>query len=371
MKFTKKPIAIMLSTVSLLTASLSLTACDGHKDPEPPPVESRYEFEFKGVSSDFEGGRTLNVTIYGNKDAEKTVALRVEEYPQILIEGNYVYVEGKGYKIYFKDATSAYVYSQFDDSTDTFSFNYTLDVGSLGSARMKFTYTDTSFVYDGEGLGRTPPTFIGTGSGVGSDTVQLICNEDGTFTSTPVTNKYGGTRTGTWEYDKNSDRYLLHFDVDTKYNQAFTLNEADASGHYCGYNKVTDGSTQGEWQICFPGTDPLCIDITTGDAISSGLPINEPYKSAARYDPETGRVDIKFSELDNLEELVAANCTGNTDYANYAVLPDIYYYIVEDGVFDILNDQVAEYDEETGVYNLIWETSLGKYSIITGSYDPN
>ncbi len=339
--------------------------------PTPAADSGDYEFIFTGASSDFAGGRTMNVTVYGLKDENNSIELRVAEYPQILIDGYYTYVEGKGYKLYFNDASSAFVYTQFHPEDNTFTFRYTLDMGdTLGSARVAFTCQDDAFAaeYDGEGLGRTPPTFVGTVAGVGGGAVSLVCREDGTFDTAALSNTFGGGRTGTWEYDEENDQYLFHFNPDRNYSTNYERNEADAEGHYLGYNRVTDGSTSGERQFTYlTGADPICFDlpITSEDFD----PINEPYKSGFSYDPETGRCDIRVKDLPNLDELVSALSRGNNP-DDYRELPDIYYYVMEDGSLNFLPECATTYDPDTGDYTLIWSVSNGKYSLAQGTYNP-
>ena len=347
-----------------LTLSLLLGGCtsleSGGSGSTPTPTQmadsSDYEFVFTGASSEFAGGRTMNVSIYGLKDEDRTLELRVAEFPQILIQGCYVFVEGKGYKLYFEDASEVFVYTQYRTDDSTFHFKYTLDMGStLGSVRMAFSCRDDGFAaeYDGEGLGRTPPTFFG-------QDVNLVCREDGTCTS--------DKRTGTWEYDEANNQYLFHFDPDPNYNTVFELNEADAQGRYCGYNKVTDGSTSGERQCTWmTGADPICFELPITK--ERGVAENEPYKSATTYDPETGRGEIRVASLPNLEELVSELFRGN-DIDDYKDLPNICYYVLSDGSLNFLPECATTYDSATGDYHLIWAYSPAKYSITTGTYNP-
>lgn len=367
-------LALSLALTLVLGGCTSQEPVGGVSAPTPTTAQaadnSEYEFVFTGASSDFEGGRTMNVSICGLRDEACSLELRVVEFPQILIEGHYVFVEGKGYKLYFEDASSAFVYTQFHPEDNAFTFKYTLDAGSLGSARIAFACQDEAFAaeYDGEGLGRTPPTFTGTVAGVGGGTVTLVCGEDGTFTTAAVDNGFNGGRTGTWEYDETDDRYLLHFNLDTSYNQAFELNEADAEGRYCGYNKVTDGSTDGERQFTWlTGADPVCFALPITK--ESFAPINEPYKSGFTYDSVTGRCDISVKDLPNLEELVSGLNRGNNP-DDYKSLPDVCYYVMDDGSLNFLPECATAYDPATGDYSLTWSVCNGKYSLAKGVYNP-
>lgn len=367
-------LALSLALTLVLGGCASQEPVGGISTPSSAPTQgtdnSEYEFVFTGASSDFEGGRTMNVSICGLRDAACSLELRVAEFPQILIEGHYVFVEGKGYKLYFEDASSAFVYTRFQPEDNTFSFKYTLDAGSLGSARIAFTCQDEAFAaeYDGEGLGRTPPTFTGTVAGVRGGPVTLICREDGTFDTAAVSNGFGGGRTGTWEYDEAADQYLLHFDPDRNYNTGYERNEADAEGHYLGYNKVTDGSTTGERQFTWlTGADPVCFDLPITK--ENFAPINEPYKSGFNYDPETGRCDISIKDLPNLTELVSGLSRGNNP-DDYKSLPDVCYYVMDDGSLNFLPECATAYDPATGDYSLTWSVTNAKYSLAQGVYNP-
>ena len=366
-------LALSLALTLVLGGCTSQEPVGGVSAPTPTTAQAadntEYEFVFTGASSDFEGGRTMNVSICGLRDEACSLELRVVEFPQILIEGHYVFVEGKGYKLYFEDASSAFVYTRFQPEDNTFSFKYTLDAGSLGSARIAFTCQDEAFAaeYDGEGLGRTPPTFTGTVGGVGSGTVTLVCGEDGTFT-TSSTSKYTGSRSGTWDYDESADQYLFHFAPDTSYNLAFEGNEADGQGRYCGFNKVDDGSTSNERQFCYlTAADPVCFELPISK--ESAIPLNEPYKSGCTYDAETGRYDISVKDLPNLEELVSGLSRGNNP-DDYKSLPDVCYYVMDDGSLNFLPECATAYDPATGDYSLTWSVCNGKYSLAQGVYNP-
>ena len=389
---TKKIVRSLLAVlIAVVFALCFFAACGGNGEPDDPdpgddPIDtSAYEFVFTGSSSDFVGGRTLNVNIYGNKDAGQTFTLRVEEYPQVRINGTWVLEPNKGYKVYFEDATNTYEYCRFDDATNTFTFSYALDLGStLGSATISFSYVDEDFVYDGIGLGRKPPVFTAT------DGTLLTCNEDGTFIS--------GTRTGTWEYDEEADEYNFDFDFDGGYDTIFQLNEAWDAGYYCGYNRVDSvhpgDSSTGERQLEFPGTgaDPICINIQNikeGAPEYDMLPMNEPYKSAATTtDLGDGliRVDVDVASLDDLEEIVADMEEHRQTYhgpeannpvdepkllEHYTDLPAVWYVIdTNAGTYDFMDTATATFNEGTGAYDLIWEASNHKYQIHTGSYKP-
>lgn len=186
-----------------------------------PSEEDDYEFVFTGSAEI--GGRTYNATVYGNKDEGKTISLRIAELPTAELTGTWVFVENKGYKIYFDDANSSFVYTKYDTATKQFSFNYNLNIGDTngGSGRVAFTYTDEAFAaeYDGEGLGNVPPAFTGYSTYIGAmfalgEPVQctLTCYEDGTCVSLSTNEvKFASQRTGTWEYDETSNQYTFTF----------------------------------------------------------------------------------------------------------------------------------------------------------------
>lgn len=204
---------MILTAVLLLSAVFTLAACG----PDEPSPDENYAFRFVG-RHEFNDGNTYNITITGSEE-DDTFSLLIQELPMFELDGTYVYVTDKGYKLYFEDAGSQFVYTDYDSEDGVFSFTYDLDLGeALGMRSVDFTYGDVEFatVYDGEGLGPVPPTF--TGGGWGGYIAQfeitpatIRCYEDGSaiFTATAVTAvdpKYG-----TWEYDRETNRYHLTF----------------------------------------------------------------------------------------------------------------------------------------------------------------
>lgn len=220
MKTKTKLAATLLAVIFVLAAVFAMTACQPD-EPTPPP-EEEYEFVFTGSTEI--GGKTYNATVYGNQDEEQSISLRIAELPVAELGGEWVYVEGKGYKIYFDDTNSTFVYTKYDTATEEFSFNYNLNVGDTngGSGKVHFTCKDEAFAaeYDGVGLGNVPPTFTGYTTYMGAmfalgEPVMcvLTCYEDGTCTSVSTNEvKFASALNGTWEYDADANQYTFTFD---------------------------------------------------------------------------------------------------------------------------------------------------------------
>lgn len=246
----KKLTVLFLAAVMAVSAAAVFAGCTPDEPTPPPgPVET-YEFDFVG-SGAYNDGKEYTVHIRGS-EADDTFALTIDELSVFELDGTYTFVDGKGYKLYFEDVGDQFTYTDYDTATQTFSFRYNLDLGeALGSRRIEFTYADPDFasVYDGEGLGPTPPTFEGSGWGgyLGQFEIApatIRCYEDGTasFTATAVTAV--DPKTGTWEYDADTDTYHLYFPP-----QSFANSSYIQDGHYAtvhGQYDVQYSSTSGQ-----------------------------------------------------------------------------------------------------------------------------
>ena len=104
---------IFASTVAIIllcAVVLLFTACGAggqtvQQTQQESKEESPYEFEFTAegtVINDLNAETTYHVTVYGNKDSDNTVLLKIKEMPVAELEGVWQYIEGKGYKIYLK-----------------------------------------------------------------------------------------------------------------------------------------------------------------------------------------------------------------------------------------------------------------------------
>lgn len=213
MKRSSKRASLLLGALLLLGCAIALAGCSSDPGAETPPAptESPYEFVFTG-SGQGTNGRTFDVTITGEKDDAKSLSLTVEGMPAMTMSGRWDFVAGKGYKVYLNDAGGTFAYSQYDPESKTFSLRSNIDFGTYGKPAIDFTYLDEAFAgeYDGEGLGRTPPTFTieGWAGGVIQTFGTLACQEDGTIT---VSDDWASPRAGNWEYDEANDRYVITF----------------------------------------------------------------------------------------------------------------------------------------------------------------
>ncbi|HBK01838.1 MAG TPA: hypothetical protein DDY77_02245 [Clostridiales bacterium] len=306
--------------VLLCFTCIGLVGCADTENPEPTPEpKTDYEFVFEG-SDDFESGgitRHLDISVYGNKDDEKSVLLKVKQLPQIEYYGTWVLVPNKGYKIYFEDSRSTYVYCRYDTEKKQFGFNYRCSFGNAGTKTVAFSYEDKSFEYDGIGLGLHPPV-------IGS----LTCNEDGTFVV--------GSRTGTWEYLPDTNQYYFHFGKDTGYMEAFKLDE----WHEENNDRGKDGIF--EWQVY----DYTATGFSSKLWISgkTGLPCNREYTI-----DEDGVIHTTTPE-------------GHEVYYTIDAENDNAPYIME--------HVYANFNAETGKYEMVYITGSYGYRMTYATFEP-
>lgn len=221
----KKLVALLLSLLLVCSFAIGIAACTP-EDPVPPDPDTGETQLPEGVEFIFTGegtastGRMLTFAMTGNQDAENSLLVTVEELPALSLSGTWAFVEAKGYKIYLNDASNTLKYAQYDAESGDFYFNCNIDVGSYGNVNVDFTFADESFasVYDGEGLGKEPPTFstVGWVGGVIEVLGTLTCTEEGTFATADTWHQ---PRVGTWEYDEENDRYILTPTDDPFYEQ--------------------------------------------------------------------------------------------------------------------------------------------------------
>ena len=232
-------ISFLFATLFLVGTIAVFAGCaDDKPTPTPTPNPTNYEFVFTG-EAEFNDGKTYTVSVYGNKDTEKTADVRVKELPALEMDATYVFVEGKGYKIYFNDSLKSFVYSAYDASAKTFSFKYALNLGQkLGRKMINFSYKDEAFAakYDGVGLGPVPPVFTGIGYSGGSGTTEtgitITCKEDGTVEAKTASN----VRTGTYTYNAATNVYHFEFDA-----------QEYPSGYIRDYDKNPDNGKEYRW----------------------------------------------------------------------------------------------------------------------------
>ncbi len=221
--------------------------------------ETQFAFTGKTTIADKE----YNVTVYGYKDDDKSVSVRIKELPTAELGGNWAFVEGKGYKLYFDDTNSTVAYTKYDTATQSYSFDYRLNIGDTngGSGKVSFTYKDEAFAssYDGIGLGYAPPQFNGHSSYVGAvfalhESVKcvLTCYEDGTCTSVSTNEvKFASPRNGTWSYDAATNQYTFTFE-----DEPFAVNTTDGSSYWEFKGEV--GASMDEaaahWNVFDPAT---------------------------------------------------------------------------------------------------------------------
>lgn len=223
---------LVLASLTMLASCNSTTGQPGGTPGTGDSEKDGQAFSFTGKEQ-FDDGVEYTFSIDA-KD-EENFALTIAELPAFELDGTYTYVENKGYKLYFDDVDSQFVYTAYDPDTADFSFKYKLDLGeALGARRVTFTDHNEAFKdsYDGEGLGLTPPTFEGGGWGgyLGQFEItpaKLTCYEDGTATFTAVAVTAVDPKTGTWDYDEATNTYHFNFPPQTFANSAQLEEQAD------------------------------------------------------------------------------------------------------------------------------------------------
>lgn len=263
----------------LLSVSLiaTLTSCGQgtNKKSEETVAPANSEFYFVGGGV-FGDDVNYHVTITGNKDADKTFVLKVKEMPALELTGKWVFVEKKGYKLYFDDTDGSFAYARYDATTKEYTLKYTLNLGGgQGRNKVVLTYKDEAFasVYDGEGLPPLPPTFSGHGwNGTNRHDCALFCYEDGTCVS--ITDKAGvPNRNGTYTYDKVANKYSFTFE--------------DELSHYpANYIATVDGVEcyRYDWTV-LGGDDPTVSSKRENLPTSEGFP---DFSTSAWYRNEAG-----------------------------------------------------------------------------------
>lgn len=113
-------------------ADLSYNGMTGQTEKPGGTVTADYEFVFTGTTEI--DNNEYHVSVYGNKDEEKSITLKIEELPMVELTGSWIFVEEKGYKIYFDDATSSFAYTKYDPAEKLFSFNYNLNLAIRAAA---------------------------------------------------------------------------------------------------------------------------------------------------------------------------------------------------------------------------------------------
>lgn len=275
MKKSPKLMTFLMNFSFIFVLILGLSACQSQnpatiETESTPQLDPQYEFAFDG-SATYENGRNYNITIYGNKDAEQTVFVKVKELPYAELTGTWVMDEGKGYKIFFNDDTGTFAYSYYDPESGNFTITYDMFLGTVaGTQTVQFTFVDPDFKdsYDGVGLGKMPPIFKGVGYFAGNpprfstEGSQIFCRDDGTcvFTQTEWPTLYT-PRNGTWSYDEANNEY--HFVFEPEALNSFAPdsenpNDVKYKNNYCS-TQLGNAPQREEWTYV-EEDEPLTYD---------------------------------------------------------------------------------------------------------------
>lgn len=290
MKSKRKLLSVVLAFL-IVCMSLSMLMGCANKSEGDPVNTGDYEFVFEGGGV-FADSVNYHVSITGNKDADQTFVLRVEEMPMLEMTGNWVLVEHKGYKLYFDDSEGSFAYSRYDASTKDFTVKYNLNLGGgQGRAKVVLTYKDEAFSseYDGEGLPPLPPTFSGHGwLGSNRHDCVLYCYEDGTCVS--VTDKAGvPDRKGTYTYDAETNVYSFTFEDESSHYPANYIKTDEEGNTY--YDMVytalvTDDPSKGIYSTWLPTADGF-PQFTTGAWYLNEQGEKVEYEFKTTYDEAT------------------------------------------------------------------------------------
>lgn len=171
----------------------------------------------------FDGGGEINGTYYNVslecKDEDETFSLTIEEIPSLELTGRYEYDSARGYRFTFSDSNDTIKVPEFDETTKTFSFEYTLVLGDkYGTGNVKLSYVDEDFVQTEEAFFE-PIVFYAFdedvgGYGMTTCEAYMYLYEDGTLSivaSCPLTAVYGAS--GTWTFDKAANEYTFTYDA--------------------------------------------------------------------------------------------------------------------------------------------------------------
>lgn len=290
MKNRRTWLSVILAFLIVCMSLSMLIGCSG-KTENTGNTNGEYEFVFEGGGV-FTDGVNYHVNIVGNKDADKTFTLSVEEFPMLVMTGNWVFVEHKGYKLYFDDTEGSFAYARYNADTKEFTVKYNLNLGGgQGRTKVVLTCKDEAFSseYDGEGLPPLPPTFSGHGwNGTNRHDCILYCYEDGTCVS--VTDKAGvPDRKGTYTYDAETNVYSFEFEDESSHYPANYI-QTDADGNtfyrldYCVFRG--DDPSKGNFRASIPTTDGF-PQFTTGAWYFNEAGEKVEYEFKTTYDEAT------------------------------------------------------------------------------------
>jgi hypothetical protein len=165
-----------LSALVLALLSVGLVSC-GSSSSAASSTASLAEGEFE-----FKGNITLNDIAYDVVMPGKDQAFTLNAGNlKSVYKGTYSFAKGQGYTMTFADANSTCVRTQFDTASKTFSFIYTLDLGTArGSGNLKLSYVDTSFALVGDPWNDIP-SFAGNAAWFGGAlkaNMKIACDAD-------------------------------------------------------------------------------------------------------------------------------------------------------------------------------------------------
>lgn len=146
--------------------------------PEKPEVDNtEYEFTFTGHITLYD--EEYDVSLKGKDEEFSVDANKIKG----VTGGSYTFTQGQGWTFSFDDSSNTVVRSMYNKDDKTFSFIYTLDLGSRGKGNLRFSYTVDSFDAAAEKWGDIP-SFGGTAAwfgGVLKAQILISCDADNNF----------------------------------------------------------------------------------------------------------------------------------------------------------------------------------------------
>lgn len=174
--------------------------------PEISEVDNtEYEFTFMGHITLYD--EEYDVQLKGKDEKFSVDANKIKD----VTGGSYIFTQGQGWTFSFEDSSNTVVRSIYDKDNKTFSFIYTLDLGSRGKGNLRFSYTVDSFDAAAETWSDIP-SFGGTAAwfgGVLKAQMLIACDANNNFNvvSTDLTAGEYDAISGTYAYE--GGKYLF------------------------------------------------------------------------------------------------------------------------------------------------------------------
>lgn len=214
----------------LMFASFAVVACN-------PTQQEKSEYEFS-----FCGAVTINEIDYDVVMNGKDGAFDLKPNNLPSFKGSYEFTAGKGYTFFFEDANGTEVRTQYDTTSQEFSFVYILDLGTArGSGNVRLTCRDTDFVPQGEAWADIPmfngKTQLVINGHTLNGAMQVICKADGSFHMFSTDLTFIDEAFGTYEYRDGVYVFSINdVEYESVYNAETGLHEIELPTSVVAYN---------------------------------------------------------------------------------------------------------------------------------------